>query len=67
MVNAIDHQFATCRVSSSGEWVKGRYRWTRKSDGFHIVEVRTDHGAKTRKAFAPHDVFLFDTTKVVTK
>ena len=67
VVNAIDSQFATCKVISSGEWVKGRYRWTRKSDGFHIVEVRTDHGMKTRKAFSPDDTRLFEDTKVVVK
>lgn len=67
VVNAIDSQFATCRVNSSGEWVKGRYRWTRQSDGFHVVEVRTDHGAKTRKAFSPDLVNLFDSTEVVYK
>jgi hypothetical protein len=52
---------------SCGEWVKGRYKWTRQSDGFHVVEVRTDHGMKTRKAFSPDDTELFEDTKVVLR
>ena len=67
IVNAIDSQYSTCRVKSSGEWVKGRYKWTRKSDGFNIVEVRTDHGMKTRKAFSPDDTQMFEDTKVVVR
>jgi len=54
-------------VMNFGELVKGRYKWTRKSDGKLIVEIRTDKVAKTRKAFAPSDVQLFETTKVVVK
>lgn len=67
VVNAIDSRYATCKVMSCGEWVKGRYKWTRQSDGFHIVEVRTDHGMKTRKAFSPDDTELFEDTKVVLR
>lgn len=67
VVNAVDHQFATCEVISCGERVKGIYKWTRKEDGFHIVEVRTDYGMKTRKAFSPDRTELFEDTKVVMK
>lgn len=67
VVNAIDTQFATCEVKTPREGVtsRGRYRWTRKSDGFHVVEVRTMFGNKTRKVFDPEDVTLFDATEVV--
>lgn len=67
VVNKIDARFATCRVKKGDEWVAGRYQRTRKSDGFHIVEVRSGEVSKTRKAFPPSDVELYDTTKVVVK
>jgi hypothetical protein len=54
-------------VRSFDEWVRGRYKWTRLSDGLHIVEVRTDYGMKTRKAFSPDDIKLYPDTEVVYK
>lgn len=67
VVNAIEIPFTTCMVKSHDRWVRGRYVRTRKSDGFHIVEVRTDFGMKTRKAFSPDDTDLFEDTKVVLR
>lgn len=62
----IDSSHATCLVMHKGEWITGRYKYTRY-DGMMVVEIKTVHNAKTRKAFSPDDTQLFEDTKVVLR